>query len=118
MPAGSRHTPSLTMSDGAKISVTRRRGTAGDIALNLSSLALTGGARIDSDTAGGARGNVTIAARLVNISGATVSRMRRQREGGTSRSIRADAVDEPGDAVGDELGTGMRAKSRDTPSWR
>jgi len=69
-------TPSLTMSDGAKISVsTQGGGTAGDIALNLSSLALTGGARIDSDTAGGGHGgNVTIAAPAsVNISGATVS---------------------------------------------
>jgi large exoprotein involved in heme utilization and adhesion len=69
-------TPSLAMSDGAKMSVnTTGGGVAGDIALNLGSLTLTGGARIDSGTSGaGHGGQVAITAPAsVNISDAAVS---------------------------------------------
>src|SRR5207249_6624872 len=65
--------PSLTMSDGAKVSVnTQGAGAAGDIALNLGTLTLGGGARIDSGTqAGGHGGIVTInAGGSVSLAGA------------------------------------------------
>jgi len=57
--------PALTMSDGAKVSVTTQGpGAAGDIALNVHSVSLTSGARVDSSTtAAGHGGTVTIAAR-------------------------------------------------------
>ena len=69
-------TPSLTLSDGAKISVTTQgKGAAGDIELKVGTLTLAGGARIDSGTSGaGPGGQVTItAAGPVKIAGAAVS---------------------------------------------
>src|SRR3989442_8496057 len=64
------------MSDSAKVSVnTLGAGRAGDIALNLSSLAMAGGARIDSGTSGGGHGgHITISApSSVNVVGGGVS---------------------------------------------
>src|SRR5206468_3517423 len=69
-------TPSLTLSDGARMSVTTQgAGPAGDIALNLSSLAMAGGARIDSGTSGGGHGgHITISApSSVSVVGGGVS---------------------------------------------
>jgi len=81
-------TPSITLADGAKVSVTTSgTGQAGDIGLTVGTLALNGGASLDSGTTGaGPGGNITItASNAVNSSGGVVSS--NTTAGGTGGSI-------------------------------